>query len=1271
MSQQEQQLQPLTFPLHGTRLIEASAGTGKTYTLAALYVRLVLGHGVTHQNKEQEPTALALGPLLPPQILVMTFTEAATEELRGRILMRLLEAAQAFEEHDSDDPFLQELVASYDEELHFACQKQLLAAAEWMDEAAILTIHGWCNRMLAEYSFDSGQGFDEVITTDETELNNKVFQDLIRQHYYLLPLHVLQYIEHSKSTVSISNVMELVRSSAKLEVLGDALYFQGVPVVNKGDFRQFTANVEAWQQQVDRAFASLTPEDYASALQLLNEEYNKKTSSLNGNKFKTKSWCNESGQGEITTWQALASGDLVLTGAIAAEYETLIDKFSQQNVIAWTKKSFTPLTHPVFTVFDQFLSLMTQAPQPSDLVGYILDWSAQKREVYKRQAHEIGFNDLLTRLHFALEGADGNVLAEKIKQQFPVAMVDEFQDTDVLQFSMLRSIYQDADATDSLLALVGDPKQSIYAFRGADLDTYLTARNWVGDKRRYYLPRNFRSTKEMIAAVNGLFNMDSQFPEGVFMMGSEQGNPLPFIPVDYAPKKQRAYLHDEQAGNYRALDTMHYWEVMASDFDKSDLTNGDYLQAMSGATAAQVSELLRNGVFFEVDEDHIPSWFPCVDASDADALEREQPVRRVQPDDIAILVRTSREAQQMQAALNKLSIPSVYLSDRSSVFESQEAKAVYYWLDAIWHYQHERKIREALLFPVTHYSDEQAQAWYQESDTWEKIYGQFKELNQYWQQYGVQAVLHRMLYLFDVGKNNLQFHFGERRLSNILHLAEILQEQSRLLDGHLSLLRWLQEHIQHPNPSGEYQQRIESDAQRVKVVTYHKSKGLQYSFVFLPYILTSRETKVGSDASYRNSNGELVFDLQVNSETSKKAVIQHNLEENMRILYVAMTRAVYGCWLGLGKLKKTDGNAMARLLNHIDLKQTGFVQLPWNKTGQDYASTSHWQLQVPAKRLAQALSTQPWSISSYSRLSYRADTKNDNKNDNQNAEADAITATFEQHQDSKNEQDLVEHMLQADVYSEPQGIHAFPKGPHAGTMLHDMLETACKTGMKELNPRLQEDIQRRLERQGWGEHETVCLEWMAELLDSPVPTTDPDGASLLRDLAYRVAEMEFLFAAEQVNVEQLDRVIQQHCYPGVARPPLDKARIHGMLKGFIDLTYQDSQGRFFVLDYKSNWLGTDDSAYTQEAMTVAMMKHRYDVQASLYALALHRLLQSRLPDYDLGRLSDFIGGAVYWFIRSPRQGLWHWQPTAACIQALDALFLGKEKRGKEKLGETA
>ncbi|WP_409526693.1 PD-(D/E)XK nuclease family protein, partial [Pseudomonas sp.] len=246
-------------------------------------------------------------------------------------------------------------------------------------------------------------------------------------------------------------------------------------------------------------------------------------------------------------------------------------------------------------------------------------------------------------------------------------------------------------------------------------------------------------------------------------------------------------------------------------------------------------------------------------------------------------------------------------------------------------------------------------------------------------------------------------------------------------------------------------------------------------------------------------------------------------------------------------------------------------------------------------------------------------------------------------------------------------IHRFPRGPNPGTFLHGLLEWAGREGFAEVagNPKLIErTVGQRCNRRGWTGWIPTLSQWLQRLLNEPLPA-GPSQLTLAQLQHYQI-EMEFWFASHNVDAEQLDRLVARHTYPGTARPAAQPTLLNGMFKGFIDLAYE-LDGRYYVADYKSNWLGPDIQAYDTQAMEKAILEHRYDLQYVLYLLALYRQLRARLPDYDYDR---HVGGALFIFLRgasSSGHGVYFARPPRELIEALDALFRGAHQPEQQDL----
>jgi len=242
-------------------------------------------------------------------------------------------------------------------------------------------------------------------------------------------------------------------------------------------------------------------------------------------------------------------------------------------------------------------------------------------------------------------------------------------------------------------------------------------------------------------------------------------------------------------------------------------------------------------------------------------------------------------------------------------------------------------------------------------------------------------------------------------------------------------------------------------------------------------------------------------------------------------------------------------------------------------------------------------------------------------------------------------------------------LHRFPRGPGPGTFLHGLLEWAGNEGFANIaeQPELIEDtVARRCNRRGWEGWIATLSDWLKELLTRRLPLGSTGSSVTLAQLTHYQIEMEFWFSTHRLEAEALDQRVRRYVMPGKPRPSVERSLLNGMFKGFVDLTFEH-EGRYYVADYKSNWLGADDTAYTQEAMVGAVLEHRYDLQYVIYLLALHRQLKARLPNYDYDR---HMGGALYLFLRGSRaasKGVFFTRPPRELIEELDLCFQGSSQ----------
>ena len=1196
-------LNPITLPLNQISLIEASAGTGKTYTIGSLYLRLLLKAGENNFSR----------PLNVEEILVVTFTEMATEELKKKIRERITDAIDkltAFAETKDKSAFKNDefLTALYHDLDIFEAIHRLKLAEQNMDLAAIYTIHGFCRRMLMQYAFHSGIHFNLELIKDQSDLLVRFANEFWREHFYPLPFEMADFIANELG--SPDYVLSLLESDLGKNLIVDLENQQALSISITEFLQQYLGeyfkDIKAlkrfWLENAGKISELITEE--------LNKDYAKgEPKSLSRRSYNTSrlaKWIEQ-----VNAW-ANDPRDYLLN-------DTLMSYFTQSALGEKGEEGASPFIAPIFTELEERANALMSPDLLRRIILYHYRQGLQQKLLdYKLNHQEKSFDDLLRLFCEALQGPQGNELAEMIRFQYPFAMIDEFQDTDSQQYAIFSKIYRDNPEKNTGFIMIGDPKQAIYRFRGADIFTYLKASDEA--QSRFELTKNYRSEKHLVDGVNALFD----FPQSPFIYQN-----INFTAVDSRDDHLRFYLNGKAEPAYRFY-----------------LTESDKVNKTEMAKICAIS---------------IQHWLKSAAENQA-VFQNEDTCKILQAANIAVLVKNRYEAADVIQELQKLGIASVYLSDQSSVFDSHVAVELLRILKACLNVA-ERPILNAIataLFGLNAADIHQIQ---QNEADWQRWADSFAQYQQTWQRQGILVMLHQILLEQGISERLLSQAKGERDLTDFLHLAEILQQAATLHESEAALLSWFEKQIQGEGRQ-EAQIRLESERQLVKIVSIHKSKGLEYDLVWLPFLAVPSKIPTAGDMNiyYSKERDETLWDME---NRNLNALYEETFAEELRLLYVALTRAKYQMAFALPAQFDKKWNALHYVLSQGEIGKEIALSAPKDTETLLQAFKEKMQDNVeictkPNLKALPALSIntkhdelkaaeftgnieQDWRITSFTSI--------EQGHRRQNYFAESAGKKHDVFDDAKDydSQNSIE-ISTALLNENESNILDLPRGKQVGTALHRHFENCYFSDLANT-----EEIDKLRQSLQLDETFTEPLQyWLQQI--SHTPLSNEIGIALA-DLANKdcIKEMPFYLAIrEHFDVEAFNRALKAHHH--LPSEPLQFEQIQGIVRGSIDLVFRHN-GKYYLVDYKSNFLGSTLSDYNHEALKKEMLHSHYDWQYLIYTLALHRYLQSVVPHYDYAR--DF-GGVFYLFLRGmngePQSGVFYDRPSVELITELDGVF---------------
>lgn len=1104
-----------SIPLSGKNLIEASAGTGKTYSIAVLVLRVLLEKNLSVK-----------------ELLLVTFTDAAVAELDERVRNFIREAYALLvneKENESKDAIGEILRKALKETSREELVKKLKNAILLLDELEVSTIHSFCNNSQKQFAFETNQLFDKQLVKDNSDLIRLAVNEYWRKNITSLPVQYLELLRSRDFDISV------LRNAVKKTLNG--YEFAGKTAL---ELNQIFKGIDGGLEKIEAHKKEL--ESYVPEVSLALPNVRK----------------------------SALRDELI---AIASDKELFIEKYLAN--IYSSKPSKTLTGNKIPESFLEALSCFEELKNEYDLaivrlssylIQHCVKQSVAKVNAVKKNNSLQTYTDMIDGLHKAITKKDNERIVKSLKKKYKVVFIDEFQDTDKVQYEIFYEAFGNKkyDALEGVYATtvfyIGDPKQSIYGFRQANLQTYNQAKKV---SNVYTMETNFRSVPAYLEAMNTFFST----PNDSFFIDQT----IQYVHV----KASNGWL--EKEGLKRTLDVCPVSFIPMGAKGIVTATN-------------EVVSLLEEGT---------------IDG------------KPVCPSDIGILVRSKTHAKEFKKILSRARVPATVVDD-TKVLQSYEADCVRYILEAFLHYD-QNTVLKALATPFTSYEIEELGSVDISAEM-----TRFIPITEAYEKSGIYAGLMKfaqVYHSFDAIRAN-EYLFPERTITNYLQIADLLNErQFRYGDDLSSLIDWLLKVKSRDDLPDEYEQQLESDQDAVNIVTIHKSKGLSYKVVFVYFDDKPREKK-NEMMEYQSVDGLFYYNYRGLDEEVDAMQVEQQHQENRRLWYVALTRAVYKtyiCYKALAKNVDPETSPLATI-PHLKnrLENNGFFDqleveeelVKWRKKRLEEEGSEGFSRKVDHS----IPFSSSWSVSSYS----------------------SIRKKDAHHAIEKTKLDDLEG------YNEFV-FHRMPRGASAGDFLHQIFERVDFTQPEKIKPFL-ERFQNSSVASSYFKKDTLTdyEAFINHVLGTKLEINGSESFAISA-ISKKLPEMEFYFSIDDFNKETLKTRFKK---PFSFEYPSYKGYVYGL----IDLFFEH-EGKYYILDWKSNHLGDTVEEYSADRVEEAMTLSNYHLQYLIYTISVCRFLKQTLPDFNYEK--DF-GGVFYVFLRGCRagetSGVFAYKPEWSCVR---------------------
>ncbi|MDY0132144.1 MAG: exodeoxyribonuclease V subunit beta [Desulforegulaceae bacterium] len=1133
---------------NSTTLIEASAGTGKTYTITSLILRLVLEKDLSIK-----------------EILVVTFTEAAALELKDRILKRLRETLKGFESLIKDkkenikDPFILKLVDSYPDPKEGMVK--ISSAIRDFDLSCIFTIHGFCYKVLSEYAFETKNFFESEILGDESVLIGKSADDFYRN-----------YIDSSDSNKSrflflnnlgpdyIADLVKKYMSYPELKIIAKKPS-DNLNEINDEFFQCEKEAGQIWETEQSKIREILTDSDIF-----------KKT--ISGNFEERKEYLDK-------VFESKKNLSSVYTKEKINRKNNPFMYFKWTEVEKGAKKGKEAPFHIFFEKCEELHNKALELEEETLKFLSLFKKTGFKETLkilsnLKDEQKVLGFGDFLFKVKYSIENDNQDVFKNTLRTRYKSALIDEFQDTDLVQYEIFKKVFKGYCP----LFFIGDPKQAIYRFRGADIYAYLNARKDAD--HIFTLNKNYRSSIQAVNSVNNVFSFSA--------------NPF-------------------------CIEEINYFEIGAvkpesdSIFEEEKPSGGMEFVLMSektGTNQTQKENFILKYIVSEITN--------ILSRSQNKKIKIED--KEIKLSDIAILVRDNKFGRKVRKYLEENNLPSV-LTSEESVFDTEEAQNILEFLDCAENPANDRKIKKVLTGGLFLMPASKLNKVLEDESKWAEILDRFKNFNRLWTEFSVMEMLDCLFYEHNILNIQAKLVSGERRITNLIHIFEILHEEEvKNRHGKKSLVNWFAEKVlNNTSFSKEYQLRMESDKKKLKIMTVHKSKGLEFPIVFCGFLPKNVRVKNEFGILYHDEETkELILDFNSGIDEKPGYLLkEESIAEDLRVFYVAVTRAKYKTYIFLDEDKKKTDTYATRLFKNEDGNLFSAIE--------NISKTSKGSINFKIYDSSESLKT-------YDYLPFKENLefkncvfKKELKKSFQISSFSLVSLNKEK--DDERFDSFSDEKFEIPVENQDEfNIFNFPKGAFSGIFFHSIFEDL---NFCALDDEIEELVKLKLEKFGFDNQWLSCV---CEMVRNVLNKELKKGLFLKNiNKNQKITELEFYYPLKEKEINFFLRNLCLLDLNEEFKKRLENITANeskGFMKGFIDLVFEHDS-KFYILDWKSNHLGFLYKDYKNENLFKEICNSLYFLQYYIYSYALDKYLK-----YRLGKNYSFeknFGGVYYLFLR--------------------------------------